>query len=74
MLAAQYREEVYRLCTAVIRKESEQVGNRRGYRALCGLIKSLAGFGGRAEVKEIIAELRQRYPRRPALLDELGRV
>ena len=74
VLAAQYREEVYRLCTAVIRKESEQVGNRRGYRALCGLIKSLAGFGGRAEVKEIIAELRQRYPRRPALLDELGRV
>ena len=74
VLTVQYREEVYRLCTAVIRKVSERAGNRREYRALCGLIKSLADFGGQAEAKAMIAELRQRYPRRPALLDELGRV
>lgn len=74
ILAAQYQEEVYQLCTAAIREDSEQAGNRREYRALCGLIKLLAGFGGQAEAKAMIAELRQRYPRRPALLDELGRV
>ena len=74
ILAAQYQEEVYQLCTAAIREDSEQAGNRREYRALCGLVKLLAGFGGQAEAKEMIVELRQRYPRRPALLDELGRV
>lgn len=74
VLTAQYQKEVYSLCAAVIRKDSKQAGNRGEYRALCGLIKSLAGFGGQAEAKAIIAELRQRYPRRPALLDELGRV
>jgi len=74
VLAGQYGEEVYQLCTDVIRKDSDQVGNRREYQALCDLIKSLADFGGRAEAKAIIAELRQKYPRRPALLDELGRI
>ena len=74
VLAGQYREEVYRLCIDIIRRNSKQAGNRREYRKLCDLIKSLESFGGRAEAKAIIAELRQRYPRRPALLDELGRV
>lgn len=74
VLAVRYREEVYSLCMAVIRKDSERAGNRREYRALCGLIKSLAGFGGQAEAKAMITELRQKYPRRPALLDELRRI
>ena len=74
VLAPQYREEVCKLCTAVIRKEAEQAGNRREYQALCGLIQSLAELGGRSRAKAMVAELRQKYPRRWALMDELGRV
>ena len=74
VLAPQYREEVCKLCTAVIRKEAEQAGNRREYQALCGLIQSLAEFGGRARKKTMVAELQKKYPRRPALMDELGRI
>ena len=73
-MAPQYREEVCKLCTAVIRKEAEQAGNRREYQALCGLIQSLAELGGRSRAKAMVAELRQKYPRRWALMDELGRV
>ena len=74
MLAKQYRQDVFDLCAAVISQQAEQANRRRAYQALCGLIKSLAGFGGRTETRALINELRQRYPRRPALLDELGRV
>ena len=49
VLAPQHREEVCKLCTAVIRKEAEQAGNRREYQALCGLIQSLAEFGGASQ-------------------------
>lgn len=74
MLARKYAEEVVELCAAVIRKQAEQASNRKEYRNLCGLLEALAGFGGQAESKALIAELRQAYPRRPALLEELGRV
>lgn len=74
MLARKYAEEVVELCAAVIRKQAERASNRKEYRNLCGLLEALAGFGGQAESKALIAELRQTYPRRPALLEELGRV
>lgn len=74
MLAREYGKEVFDLCAAVIRKRAEAAGNRREYRKLCGLLGSLAGFGGRKGAEMLIDELRQTYPRRPALLEELGRV
>ncbi len=74
VLAPQYREEVCKLCTAVIRKEAEQAGSRREYQALCSLIRSLAELGGQAVAKTVVAELRQKHPRRRALMDELGRI
>lgn len=74
VLAPQYGEEVFHLCSAMIRRESENVGNRKEYQNLCAMIDSLAGFGAAAEARKLIGELRQRYPRRPALIDELGKI
>ena len=74
ILAPQYGEEVYGLCTAAILEEAKQAGDRRAYQRVCGLIQSLAGFDGVTEARMLIGQLRQAYPRRPALLDELGRV
>lgn len=51
-------------------KDAERTGGWCEYQALCGLIKLLADFGGRAKAKAMISE----HLRRPALLDELGRV
>lgn len=73
-LAPQYGAEVFLLCSAIIRGESERVSNRKEYQNLCAMIFSLAGFGAAAEAQQLIDELRQTYPGRPALLDELGKV
>lgn len=71
-LVQPYGEEIFDLCAAVIREQAKRSSNRKEYQKLCTLIESLAGFGRYAEAQALITELRQSYPRRPALLDELG--
>lgn len=73
MLVQKYADEVVDLCTAVIRKQAEHASNRKEYRKLCGLLEALAEFGGQVESKALIAKLRQAYPCRPALMEELER-
>ena len=46
---------------------------RSDYQRVCKKILALDQFGGSAEAREIIGKLRQAYPRRPALHDELNR-
>lgn len=72
-LVQPYREEIFDLCAAVIREQAKRSGNRKEYQKLCALIESLAGLGGQTEAQALITELQHAYPRRPALLDELGR-
>ena len=74
MLTPQYSEEIYALCAAVIRREAERINGRKDYQMLCRRLRSLAGFGGTAEAQALIHELRQAYPRRRALLEELEQV
>lgn len=74
VLAPRYGEEIYGLCTAVIRQVAKRIDNRKDYQRLCGLLRSLVRFGGIGEAKELIQELRQVYPRRKALWEELEQV
>lgn len=48
--------------------------NRKHYQQLCGLLQSLIKFGGSRSAQILINELREAYPCRPALLEELERV
>lgn len=73
VLAQAYGKEIFALCAAMIRECAEQSGSRKEYQRLCALIASLAEFGGRAEARALLAELRHVYPHRRALLDELAR-
>lgn len=73
-LAQLYRKEIFDLCAAVIRERAKRSSNRKEFQKICALIESLAGFGGYAEAQVLVAELRQDYPRRPALLDELMQI
>lgn len=73
-LALQYGDEVFSLCSAVIREASKGISNRKHYQRLCELLRSLIKFGGSAQAKILIDELYEAYPRRPALLEELGRI
>ena len=74
MLAPQYGDESFSLCSDAIRKASKGINNRKDYRRLCQLLQSLVKFGGSRYAQVLINELREAYPRRPALLDELSQV
>lgn len=72
VLVQTYKKEIFELCIAVIRERAVQSSNRKEYQKLCAIIELLAGFGGQDEAQSLIIEFLQTYPRRPALLDELG--
>ena len=70
-LAVQFPEQTYALCNNVVRSQVNEADNRIKYKKICGLIKKLFEFGGHAEAETIIAELKAKFPRRPAMLDEV---
>ena len=74
ILIPQYSEEIYDLCAAAIRREAERINNRKDYQMLCRRLCSLVDFGGAEAVQTLIRELRQAYPRRKALWEELEQV
>lgn len=74
VLFSEYGEEICGLCTAMIRRNAENAGDRKAYRRMCDLIWLLAEFGGVKEAKRLIVELRQGHPRRKAMQDELDQV
>ena len=74
VLAPQYGDEVFDLCSNEIREASKSISNRKHYQQLCGLLQYLIKFGGSRSAQILINELREAYPRRPALLEELERV
>lgn len=73
-LVPAYGEEFCGICAVGIREHAKAAGNRREYRVVCDLIGALAKWGEQAEAKRLIQELRQTYPRRTALRDELQRL
>lgn len=74
VLAPQYGDEIFGLCSSEIREVSKSISNRKHYQRLCGLLQSLVKFGGSGYAQTLIRELREVYSRRPALLEELERV
>ena len=75
VLAAQYGKEIHTMCEAAIRQVAKhRLNSRKDYQTVCGLLRQLVGFGGSAEAQSIITELRQAYPRRTALWEELEQV
>lgn len=74
VLAPQYGDEVFGLCSNAIREASKSISNRKHYQRLCGLLQSLIKFGGSRYAQSLINELYEAYPHRPALLEELERV
>ena len=73
-LSTDFPTETYALCLDEIRKQAAEADNRIKYKQVCGNIKKLFDYGGNNEVSRIIEELKAKYPRRPAMLDELDRL
>ncbi|WP_276357004.1 hypothetical protein [Cohnella caldifontis] len=73
-LIGKYPEEVYRVFEQQIGHAMQEASNRKEYKKGCSLIRELLKAGGRQQAKQVVESLRQRYPNRPALLDELSRI
>lgn len=73
-LVKEYPEQVYKLCYMEIRESCAQAKDRREYKKVTKKIVQLIKWKGNDTAKSLIEELKQTYPRRPALLDELEKV
>ena len=73
-LSEHYPSDVYSICMSEIRKQATEANNRDLYKHVCSNIKLLVEFGGKSEADDIITEFKSRYPRRPAMLEELDRL
>ena len=73
-LVKEYPEQVYELCYKEISESCAQAKDRREYKKITKNIAQLIKWKGNDTAKSLIEELMQRYPRKPALLDELEKV
>lgn len=73
-LVKDYSEQVYELCYKEISESCAQAKDRREYKKITKNIAQLIKWKGNDTAKSLIEELMQRYPRKPALLDELEKV
>lgn len=69
-----YREEFIRLYAQCVEKHFAHASNRDSYRDGASMLTKLIKYGGRDIAIKIIAEQKNRRPRRPALIDELSKI
>jgi hypothetical protein len=73
-LAAQYPEATFQIYENYISEAAAAANDRRKYKGVCSLLKNLAAAGGITMALELIRNFTTRYPRRPAMLDELSKL
>jgi hypothetical protein len=73
-LSKDFPSEISVLCLGQIRKQAAESNNRIAYKKVCANIKKLFEFGGISEADSIIVELKAKYPRRPAMIEELDKI
>lgn len=73
-LVKEYPGQIYELCYKEISESCAQAKDRREYKKITKNIAQLIKWKGNDTAKSLIEELKQRYPRKPALLDELEKV
>lgn len=73
-LVKEYPGQIYELCYKEISESCAQAKDRREYKKITKNIAQLIKWKGNDTAKSLFEELKQRYPRKPALLDELEKV
>ncbi|MCL6571282.1 MAG: hypothetical protein K6T88_06290 [Bacillus sp. (in: Bacteria)] len=69
-----YLEEVNGLFSQFIKQSAVDATDRKKYRKVCALIKTYKKACGTIQSHKLIGELREEHNRRPAFLDELGKI
>ena len=73
-LATRFAEETYAMFEVCIVEEAQAATNRREYRQVCRMLKDYAAVGAKEQADGLIDCLAAKYPRRPAMLEELAAV
>ena len=73
-LSVKFPQAIYTLCLDQIHLEATQANTRPKYTTVCNKIKNLFEFKGVAEAQSVITELKAKYPRRPAMVEELNKL
>jgi hypothetical protein len=73
-LSIDFPSEIFAICLNLIRGQAAESSYRKMYKDVCTNIRKLFDFGGVSEVANIIEELKGKYPRRPAMIDELEKL
>lgn len=73
-LAEDYSEELIELYRQGILEFLDVYTGRKYYKRACRYIRRMKKLGGRTQAEELADFLRQKYPQRVALLDELSRL
>ncbi|MGJ7920784.1 SWIM zinc finger family protein [Neobacillus sp. LXY-4] len=66
--------EVNNLFIDYIEAEAEAATDRKKYKKVCGFIKTYKKACGANNAQELVNHLKQKYPRRPAFLEELTKL
>lgn len=69
-----YTDEMLVLYRKVLDEGLVHYKDRKTYQQTAQIIRKIKKWAGPAAIADIITELRERYPKRPALLEELDRV
>lgn len=73
-LIKDYLDEVITLFIKYIEQSSEEASERRGYRNVCRMIKTFKNACGTIHAHKLIGDLIEKYKRRPAFVEELGKI
>ena len=73
-LTTRFAKEIYALFEACIAEEAQAATDRRKYRQVCRMLKDYASVGAKEQADGLIDCLVAKYPRRPAMLEELAAV
>ncbi|MBV7508395.1 hypothetical protein KW850_24565 [Bacillus sp. sid0103] len=73
-LIKEYLEEVNDLFINYIEYAAEEATDRKKYRTVCSIIKTYKKACGTVQSHKLIGKLREKYKRRPAFIEELGKI
>ena len=73
-LVQDYREEINNLFMQKITEKVRTVANRSHYQSLHQTLQNFKDLGFQKEVISIVTQLKELYPKRPALHDELSKI
>lgn len=73
-LKDEFYDEVIEIYEDYIKFEAERSSNRSHYKGVCAIIKRYKKIAGKDKAEEIINELKIKYRKKPAFIDELSRI